>query len=102
MEKALKQEGEKFDSKELHAIMKSMDLDKNGKINYNEFIAAMLGDEFCQQKDYLDYIFNYFDADKNGKISHSELQMSIEKMGYEIPEKYFKELIAEADSDKDH
>lgn len=42
----------------------------------------MLADEFCQQKDYLDYIFNYFDADKNGKISQKELQMSIEKMGY--------------------
>ena len=44
MEKALENEGQKFDSKELHKIMKSMDLDKNGKINYNEFIASMLGD----------------------------------------------------------
>lgn len=57
--------------------MKSMDLDKNGKINYNEFVATMLGDDYSQKKDYLDYIFNYFDADKNGKISHKELQMSI-------------------------
>ena len=54
-----------------------MDLDKNGKINYNEFVATMLGDDYSQKKDYLDYIFNYFDADKNGKISHKELQMSI-------------------------
>lgn len=27
--------------------------------------------------------------------------MSIEKMGYQIPEKFFKELIEEADVDKD-
>jgi len=62
----------------------------------------MLGDDYSQKKDYLDYIFNYFDADKNGKISHKELQMSIEKMGYEIPAKYFRDLIDEADIDKDH
>ena len=48
-----------------------MDLDKNGKINYNEFIASMISDDYCQKKDYLDYIFQYFDADKNGKISRS-------------------------------
>ena len=77
MEKALDKEGEKYNSKELHAIMKSMDLDKNGKINYNEFVASMLSDEFCQQKDYLEFIFNFFDADKNGKISIKELKMSI-------------------------
>ena len=29
----------------------------------------MSGDEICQQKHYLDYIFNYFDVDKNGKIN---------------------------------
>ena len=62
----------------------------------------MLGDDFCQQKDYLEYIFNFFDADKNGKISIGELKMSIEKMGYEIPDKYFKEMVAEADIDKDN
>lgn len=28
--------------------------------------------------------------------------MSIEKMGYDIPDKFFKELIAEADIDKDN
>ena len=70
--------------------MKSMDLDKNGKINYNEFVASMLSDEFCQQKDYLEYIFNFFDTDKNGKISIKELKSSIEKMGYDIPDKFFK------------
>ena len=62
----------------------------------------MLGDDFCQQKDYLEYIFNFFDVDKNGKISIGELKMSIEKMGYEIPDKYFKEMVAEADIDKDN
>lgn len=71
-------------------MMKAMDLDKNGLINFNEFLAAMTCDDYCERKDYLEYIFKYFDADKNGKISFKELQMSIQKMGIGLPEKFLK------------
>lgn len=81
--------------------MKTMDLDKNGKINYNEFIACMVCDDYCQRKDYLDYIFRYFDADQNGKISFRDLQTSMKKMSFEVPEKFLRELIDEADMDRD-
>lgn len=78
-----------------------MDLDKNGKINYNEFIASMVSDDYCQKKDYLDYIFQYFDADRNGKISRFELTDAIKKMGFEVPAKFINDLIMEADINKD-
>lgn len=45
----------------------------------------MVCDDYCQRKDYLDYTFHYFDADNNGKISLKDLQMSIAKMGMELP-----------------
>ena len=67
-----------------------MDLDKNGKINYNEFIASMVSEEYCQKKDYLDYIFQYFDADQNGKISRQELTTAINRMGFELPAKFIR------------
>ncbi|MCU0824233.1 MAG: EF-hand domain-containing protein [Leptospira sp.] len=44
IEKALKKQGVIINSKELHAVLKSVDMDKNGKINFNEFIASMLED----------------------------------------------------------
>jgi Ca2+-binding EF-hand superfamily protein len=50
-----------------------MDMDKNGKISFNEFVASMLHDDYCLRKDYLDYIFKYFDKDCSGKISRDEL-----------------------------
>jgi calcium-dependent protein kinase len=78
-----------------------MDLDKNGKINYNEFIASMVSEEYCQKKDYLDYIFQYFDADRNGKISRQELAGAINRMGFEVPAKFIHDLISEADINKD-
>lgn len=45
----------------------------------------MVCEDYCQRKDYLDYIFHYFDVDKNGKISLNDLQASIKKMGMELP-----------------
>lgn len=60
-------------------------MDKNGKINFNEFIASMLEDEYCLKQDYLIYIFKYFDQDKNGKIGRDELFRQIEQMGLELP-----------------
>lgn len=78
-----------------------MDLDKNGKINYNEFIASMISDDYCQKKDYLDYIFQYFDADQNGRISKLEITEAINRMGFEVPAKFIGELIMEADLNKD-
>jgi len=71
-----------------------MDFDKNGKINYNEFIASMISDDYCQKKDYIDFIFHYFDADKNGKISRTELTNAINKMGMDVPAKFINDLIS--------
>lgn len=84
----LKDDGTNTTYAELHSVLKSMDLDKNGKINYNQFIAGMISDEYCQKKDYVESIFHYFDNDKNGKISRHQLQESIGKMGMEMPAKF--------------
>ena len=78
-----------------------MDLEKNGKINYNEFISSLISDEYCQKKDYLDYIFQYFDTDRNGKISKQEITDAIKRMGIDVPAKFINDLILEADINKD-
>ncbi len=46
-EKALNRQGTYVSSSELHQILKKVDMDKNGKINFNEFIASMLSDDIC-------------------------------------------------------
>jgi calcium-dependent protein kinase len=76
-------------------------MDKNGKINYNEFVASMLHDDYCLRKDYLDYIFKYFDQDNSGKIGKEELHQQISKMGLELPMRVVNEIMREADTDRD-
>jgi Ca2+-binding EF-hand superfamily protein len=65
----LKSQGIELTYNELHKILKVMDMDKNGKINFNEFVASCMNNDFYCQKEYLDYLFSCFDTDGNGKIS---------------------------------
>lgn len=71
IETALKAQGIHLSYNELHRILKVMDMDKNGKINFNEFVASCMDSHFYCRKDYLDYIFSHFDRDGNGKISRA-------------------------------
>ena len=45
LKNALSDEGNWFEMKELKQLMDSIDVDKNGKINYTEFLASSLEKE---------------------------------------------------------
>lgn len=51
----------KDNSKELVELVKSMDTDKSGFVDYNEFLAAAIGDEIYLNKSKLKQAFNMFD-----------------------------------------
>lgn len=55
-------------------IMKEVDTDGNGVIDYNEFLRATLDENELYCKANLRRAFEIFDSDKSGKISSSELQ----------------------------
>ena len=54
--------------------MDSIDVDKNGKINYTEFLASSLDKDELFKTDNLKKMFKLLDKDGNGKIERSELQ----------------------------
>jgi calcium-dependent protein kinase len=58
IETGLKSKGS---SKELVELVKSMDTDNSGFVDYNEFLAAGIGDEIYLNKSKLKQAFNMFD-----------------------------------------
>lgn len=56
-------------------IIKSLDVDFNGRLAYNEFISACLSKSAANNREYLLNAFQYFDLNHDGKISKEELSI---------------------------
>ena len=71
---ALEKQHENTNLAELKKVMDYIDTDKNGKINYSEFLACCLESSLLQTEMYLEFIFKELDQDKSGKISADEIR----------------------------
>lgn len=60
--------------KEIEEILRGCDTDKNGAINYSEFIAATLDSLIVNSASRIEKAFKLFDKDGNGKINAKELE----------------------------
>lgn len=54
---------------EVERIMASVDIDKNGTIDYSEFISATINKTKLLTKDRLKTAFDHFDKNKSGFIN---------------------------------
>jgi calcium-dependent protein kinase len=91
----------KSNEKELTEIILSMDTDASGFIDYNEFLAAAIGEDVYLNKDRLQQAFNVFDKDKSGKIDAKELKEIIGSELKGIDETIWAQMIKDADANGD-
>ena len=80
-------------------IFEEMDVDKNGLINYTEFISALMDYEKIKENQIL-ACFNSYDADSSGKISFKEFCEIIKPQSKEEQQE-LKELYDQFDTDGD-
>ncbi|CAI2366746.1 unnamed protein product [Moneuplotes crassus] len=90
---------------EIKNILLSVDLDKNGAINYSEFIAATMNEMITKDASKMKSAFNFFDRDSNGTIDKHDLKEILKKNdGDEIDEQlinYIDEVVDECDLNGD-
>lgn len=79
-------------------IIRNCDHDKNGFINYSEFLTATVDKLEAYNKDNLSSAFKRFDRNGDGKIDLEELKQAI---GGSSSDTVFKQMIAEADKNND-
>jgi calcium-dependent protein kinase len=63
---------------DLKNILMSIDMDKNGAINYSEFIAATMNDFITKDMKKVQAAFKFFDKDDNGTIEADDLKKLLE------------------------
>ena len=61
-----------MNEEEVERIFNDMDIDKNGLVNYTEFLSALMDYEKNIKKEHLIECFRKYDADDSGKIDFKE------------------------------
>eukprot|EP00831_Metopus_contortus_P029604 TRINITY_DN24341_c0_g1_i1.p2 TRINITY_DN24341_c0_g1~~TRINITY_DN24341_c0_g1_i1.p2 ORF type:complete len:127 (-),score=28.15 TRINITY_DN24341_c0_g1_i1:110-460(-) len=79
--------------------MKLIDINKNGVIDYNEFLMANLGYKNILAEEKLKQAFDFYDENKNGVITLNELKRVF---GSFCSEEQILALMAEADTNGDN
>lgn len=71
----------KTDRKSYQDIMKSLDIDGNGSVDYTEFVTAAIDKVAMLNKENLKAAFNLIDVDKSGAITVDELKAAFDSHG---------------------
>jgi len=98
----MKSLGQELPEDELQEMIRSIDTDGNGEIDFDEFLELMAnkmagGDEEAE----LQETFKYFDQGGKGYITRENLKEAMAKMGNNLSEIEVDDMINEADIDGD-
>ncbi|XP_031100602.1 calmodulin-3-like [Ipomoea triloba] len=87
---------------ELKEMIRGVDDDGSGTVDFNEFVGLMskkLKDNEAEEE--FKAAFRIFDKDHNGLISPDELRQVMKNLGQRLTDKEVEEMIKEADVDND-
>ena len=76
---AYEEAGEKIKKEELDEIIKMVDFDRNGYIEYDEFIRVCITEDRLFNENNLKYAFDLFDTDKENEISYLNVVEALER-----------------------
>eukprot|EP00828_Plagiopyla_frontata_P021272 TRINITY_DN2767_c0_g1_i9.p2 TRINITY_DN2767_c0_g1~~TRINITY_DN2767_c0_g1_i9.p2 ORF type:complete len:192 (-),score=37.21 TRINITY_DN2767_c0_g1_i9:94-669(-) len=88
-------------SLEAEQIMKSVDIDNNGKIDYNEFALAAISRQQVLTNERLETAFKMFDKDANGSISLAEMK-NVFSGSVIKDDAFWQDIFASADTNQDN
>jgi len=86
---------------EIEALMASVDMDGDGTISYEEFIAATMHLNKLENEENLYQTFKEFDKDESGYIDEDELKEALKKFGMGFTDDEVKTMITEVDVNSD-
>ncbi|KAG7557640.1 EF-hand domain [Arabidopsis suecica] len=100
----LNKHGSKLSETEVRQLMEavsvSADVDRNGTIDYIEFISATMQRHRLERDEHLHKAFQHFDKDNSGYITKDELEIAMKEHGMG-DEANAKEIISEVDKNND-
>ncbi|WOL04091.1 hypothetical protein Cni_G12812 [Canna indica] len=99
LKEGLRRVGSELMESEIQALMDAADIDRNGTIDYGEFLAATVHMNKLEREENLVSAFSFFDKDGSGYITIDELSQACKQFG--LNDVQLDEMIKEADQDND-
>jgi len=94
--------GQSPTDKDIQNMIRQADVDKNGSIDFEEFVKMMLGySRRADPETEMREAFRVFDKDGNGYISAEELRHVMTNLGERLTDQEVAEMIREADINGD-
>ncbi len=84
---------------DFNALFEKLDTNKNGQINYTEYMAGAMSVNLLANVKVMEDAFKFFDRDNSGAISKAEVKAALKK-GW-ISDVQMAELFQNADTNKD-
>lgn len=85
--------------KEVEEIFAEVDLDKNGQIEFSEWVVASIDKTSLLTDEKLLIAFSIFDKDEDGSISPNEIKETLVGSNSTIEKEVWNSIIAEVDVD---
>ena len=102
LENAMQSMGQNPTVDEVQEMMREVDLNQDGKIDFDEFMYLMTkSSPDTQTEDEVINAFRVFDKEGNGLIASSELKHIMMTIGDKMTEEEADEMVNEADIDED-
>jgi len=96
----LKNLNQNYSDEDITKMVRQVDADGNGEIDFDEFVGLMLNAK-SSPEDELKQAFNVFDANKSGKIDKNELRQVLKQLGWSGDEDLLSEMMKLADVNGD-
>ena len=102
LENAMQSMGQTPTGEEINEMMREVDLNQDGKIDFDEFMSLMIkSSPDTQTEEEVINAFWVFDKEGNGLISSAELKHIMMTIGDKMTEEEADEMVNEADIDED-
>lgn len=88
--------GPHLDESSIKKIFNSMDLDENGRIYYNEFLAATISQAIFLKEENLKEAFNNFDQTRKGYFDIEDLKNALGDSDLSFNQSEFEMIFKEA------
>ena len=94
----MKSMGQSLNKRELQELVREMDVNRNGTLEFNEFLVLM--SKLSKDTDFEDELveaFKIFDQDNHGMLTGLELKMMMMRFGDKVSEKEAEGILREAE-----